>query len=303
MSGFDPAWLALREPFDRAARAASASQLDWPAFAARLHGSCAFGEPVQVTDLGCGTGASLREVAPRLGGSQHWHLIDHDMRLLSALPDVLSAWAMAQGWRATVDRDRLHIDAPTLRLCVEWRCADLSAVPDAALLAGAQLVAASALLDLVSASWTDALVARCHAARAAVCWALSVDDRVQWHPADPADAAVHRHFRAHQRRDKGFGAALGGDAGVVAAAALRRAGYDVAVARSDWAVDGSRSMADRALLREMVDGLAGAAREQAPDDAAVETWAARRRAQIADPEQAAALRLQVGHTDVLGWLG
>lgn len=302
MSGFDPAWLALREPFDRAARAAAAPQLDWPAFAARLRGGRGPGEAVQVIDLGCGTGASLREVAPRLGGVQHWRLVDHDAQLLDALPTVLSAWATAQGWRAVPGRDRLHIDGPALSLCVEWQRADLSTAPDAALLAGARLVTASALLDLVSAPWLDALVTQCRAARAAVCWALSVDDRLHWQPADAADAAVHRHFRDHQRRDKGFGAALGGAAPAAAAGAMRRAGYEVSVARSDWQVDGGRSAADRALLREMVDGLAGAAREQAPDDAAVAPWALRRRAQLADPAQAATLRLQVGHIDVLGWI-
>jgi len=296
MSGFDAGWLALREPFDRAAREASALRLDWPALAARLRGGRDAGAALQVVDLGCGTGSSLRALAPRLGGRQHWQLLDHDPALLAALPQALSTWAVAQGCRV-VEGDGLAIEGEHLQLTVAWQRADLADLAGVTALDGAQLVTASALLDLVSAAWLQALVARCRAAGAAVGWALSVDDRLQWQPADGADEAVHAHFRAHQRRDKGFGPALGGGAVAEAVRLLRRAGYRVATAPSDWQVDGERSPADRAMLREMVDGLAIAALEQAPEAApAVQAWRLRRQA------QRAATRLQVGHTDLLAWL-
>lgn len=297
MSGFDAGWLALREPFDRAAREASAPLLDWPALAARLRSGRDAEAALQVVDLGCGTGASLRALAPRLGGRQHWRLLDHDPALLAVLPRVLSTWAMAQGCRVAIGDDGMAIDGEHWQLTVAWQRADLADLAGVAAIDGAQLVTASALLDLVSAAWLEALVARCRAAGAAVGWALSVDDRLQWQPVDGADEEMHRHFRAHQRRDKGFGPALGGTAVAEAAQRLQRAGYRVVTAPSDWQVDGERSPADLAMLREMVDGMAAAAAEQAPEAAPqVRAWRQRRQA------LRASTRLQVGHTDLLAWL-
>jgi len=295
MSGFSTEWLALREPFDRAACDASGAALGWPAWAARLHAARAPGSALAVVDLGCGTGASLREIAPRLGGRQHWRLVDHDAGLLAAVPEALSRWAGSRGLRLRTAGDRLTIEGADLHVDVDRVRADLAGGLGSLPLAGAQLVTASALLDLVSADWLDALVARCSAAGAAVCWTLNVDDQLDWQPADRADAAVQSRFRADQQRDKGFGAALGGAAAAHALRALQAVGYAVAQAASDWQVDGARGTTDRAMLRAMVEGIAAAAIAQAPSAAdEVRGWQARRLAQLP------ALRLRVGHVDVLG---
>ncbi|TPG24276.1 class I SAM-dependent methyltransferase [Variovorax guangxiensis] len=296
MSGFSTDWLALREPFDRAACAMASAALDWPALAARLRADRAGDALLSVVDLGCGTGASLREIAPRLGGRQHWRLVDHDAALLAAIPDALSRWAALCGLRMHADGERLNIEGAGLRIRIERVRADLSTGLDGALLEGAQLVTASALLDLVSAEWLDALVARCSGAGAAVGWTLNVDDRLEWHPADRDDAQVQAQFRADQRRDKGFGLALGGAASAHALRALQAVGYAVAQARSDWQIDGTRADTDRSMLRAMVDGVGDAAIAQAPSKATeIRAWQARRLAQHVT------LRLRVGHVDVLGW--
>ncbi|RYY85715.1 MAG: SAM-dependent methyltransferase, partial [Comamonadaceae bacterium] len=212
--GFSTDWLALREPFDQAARAATAID---PAFIAALQQRVPPGGALNVVDLGCGTGANLREIAPRLGGRQHWRLVDHDARLLAALPAALAPWATARGLQLRAEAGQpLVIDgADGLHVEVTPHQADLVRGLHALSLAGAHLVTASALLDLVSAPWLDALLQRCQAEEAAVWWALNVDDRIDWTPGDADDAQVHALFRAHQHRDKGFGPALGG------AAALR----------------------------------------------------------------------------------
>ena len=85
MSGFSPAWLDLREPIDVASRCVDlveglAQKLNTP-------------EPIRVLDLGAGTGANLRYLAPRLGGKQDWRLLDNDDDLLAWLPRRLREWA------------------------------------------------------------------------------------------------------------------------------------------------------------------------------------------------------------------
>jgi SAM-dependent methyltransferase len=271
MSGFSRDWLALREPFDLAARAAGDA-----AMAARRPPGL-----LQVLDLGCGTGSSLRALAPRLGGAQRWCLVDHDPDLLASVPHAIRPWAERQG------------------LPLDWVCrqADLATGLAGLPFPKAGLVTASALLDLVSEAWLAALVAACGAAQAAVCWSLSVDGRLDFTPTDPADGQVLALFAAHQRRDKGFGPALGETAPARADALLRAAGYRTLCTQSDWHIAGARGADDRAMLQALVEGMALAAQEQGPAHAgAVQAWRARRLAALAGT------RLCVGHTDVLGTL-
>jgi SAM-dependent methyltransferase len=291
MSDFSADWLALREPFDHAARSAAAVSLDLRALAVRLRR----GDPVLgVLDLACGTGANLRELAPRLGGSQRWLLADHDAGLLAALPDALAAWARAHGLVLRVEPARLRIEAPDWDAEVRLLRIDLALALDAAPLAEAQLVTASALLDLVSASWLDALLGHARASGAAMLFALNVDGRVVWEPGDESDAAVQRLFAAHQQRDKGFGAALGGEAAALAAQRLKAMGYSVTQAGSDWCIDvrvGSHAVA---MSIAMIEGTAAAALEQ--DRAAeglIGEWKARRLAVV---ERTC---LRVGHRDIV----
>lgn len=295
MSGFSADWLQLREPFDRAARAAAAAALDLPGWTAAWRPSDG---PLEVVDLGCGSGANLRELAPRLGGAQRWCLVDHDPALLAALPAALAAWAGAaghrfepqpHGWRLASAPDAARPFTVELSARRVDLARDLAAVPFAA----GGLVTGSALLDLVSADWLQALVARSRAARSALLFALNVDGRHVWDPADADDAALHAAFARHQRRDKGFGAALGAAAIAAASDLLEAAGYRVRCAASDWVIDGA-SDAGAAMRRAMVAGIAAAALEQdAALAATIAGWRARRLA------QATTLRLRVGHQDLI----
>jgi SAM-dependent methyltransferase len=265
MTGFSADWLALREPFDRAARSASAALLNLQAAAVRLRGD----DPVlRVIDLGCGTGANLRELAPRLGGAQQWLMVDDDPQLLATLPESLEG----PGW---------HAKARPLRIDLAEA---LAAVP----FGEARLVTASALLDLVSGSWLDALLGHVRAANAAVLFALNVDGRVAWEPELAGDEEIHALFAAHQRRDKGFGPALGGEAVALAVVRLDAMGYGVTQARSDWRIE------EPVMLRAMIEGMTDAALEQDADARErVGAWKARRLA-LADRTC-----LRVGHVDLL----
>jgi SAM-dependent methyltransferase len=291
MTGFSAEWLALREPFDREARRAATGSVDLPALAARKRRD----DPVlAVLDLGCGTGANLRELAPRLGGPQRWTLVDHDPALLDALPGALNEWARHNQYASGPKGKPLRIAGPGWSAEVEWLRADLAAALDQLPFAQSHLVTASALLDLGSSHWLDGLLERARRADAALWFALTVDGLVEWSPPIADDEDIHRLFAVHQRRDKGFGAALGGTAVEVAAGRLAGVGYEVHEAASDWHIDGSEGGPAAAMLRAMVQGMGAAAAEQSPDEAArIGGWTKRRLSLIGRT------RLRVGHRELV----
>jgi hypothetical protein len=270
MTGFALEWLRLRESFDAAARNEGLAA----DFAAAVRARAGRGRPVRVVDLGAGSGANFRFLAPLIGAAQDWTLVDDDEHLLAALADELATWrrrtGAGAGWRA----------AP--------KCLDLAAALDGLDLSRADGVATSALLDLVSVGWIESLAAALAREGLPFLAALSVDGRIDWDPAHPADGLIAAAFARDQHRDKGFGPALGPDAPDAAAAALEAHGYEVRLARSDWSIEASEA----AMLRAMVDGIAAAAEEAAP--AAIAGWRAQRREDIA----ASRLRLRVGHRDL-----
>jgi hypothetical protein len=288
-ASFSSEWLSLREPFDRAARAAAAAQPQMKAHLARLKADGAVG----VLDLACGQGANLRVLAPQLGAGQHWRLVDHDPALLAALPLALMHWAQQQAYRYTAGAAgcACRIEGPGFSATVAWQRVDLSRELESIDLARTALISASALLDLVSAAWLQRLIERARGVGAAMLWTLNVDGRLIWEPADPDDAAVHALFCSHQRRDKGFGPALGPQAGDFALARLAQSGYASTVAHSDWHMAGEPGAS---MQRAMIDGIAAAALEQDPSmQVRVRAWQARRTAGI---ERS---RLRVGHLDIL----
>ena len=124
-------WLALREPADAAARAH-----DLVERLARLPG----GRRV-IHDLGCGSGAMGRWLAPRLPGPQHWVVHDRDADLLEI---------------AAADRPGPAADGAAVT--VEARQSDITGLHPGDL-AGATLITASALLDLLTGDELAGLVA------------------------------------------------------------------------------------------------------------------------------------------------
>ena len=286
MSGFSADWLALREPFDAAARSA--------ALFTELRAHLSHDARLEILDLGAGAGSNLRYLAPLIRGAQRWRLADHDPRLLDAGIAATHAWADERGCAVRRLGSALTIRGSELDCDVTCEPVDLTELAIVDLPAGG-LVTAAALLDLVSQDWLHELAQRCRAASSAVCFALSYDGRTTPTPAEPEDGEVLELFNRHQLGDKGFGAALGPRAAAAAEAAFKASGYEVRVAPSDWAIGADAHELQQALL----DGWLGAAVEIAPERRpALTAWRERRRAHVA----AGRSTLRVGHTDLVGWL-
>jgi hypothetical protein len=267
-------------PASLAAAAAASGGTDAAAAAETIGGSVAVAAKVEASNRGVTVAA---EVEASSG----------DVAAAAEAGAAGAGVAVAARHRAA-EREALRFSGAGFDAAIVRRQLDLAHRLDRLPWSSARLVTASALLDLVSEAWLDKLVAYGVAARVAWLFALSVDGRHRWAPRDPQDDAVGALFQAHQQRDKGFGPALGARAAPLLMRALRGAGYRVHGQRSDWRLDGRSDAAALALLRALVDGMAGAAAEQDPAAAAwVQAWRQRRLA------LAARSSLRVGHVELL----
>jgi hypothetical protein len=261
VTGFSAQWLALREPYDLRARNRAVADAVAAHFADR--------PAIAVVDLACGTGASLRALGPHLPPRQSWRLVDNDLGLLARAGDLaVRPHRIVQAQPIDLARDlELALDGPL------------------------DLVTSSALLDLVSAEWLERLVVEAAARRLPVYAALSYDGRAMLDPADAFDGEMLAAVNRHQRRDKGFGEALGPQAAAHAIARFEAVGCAVVQGRSDWVF----APQDRAIQEEILAGWAGAARElgDIPLDR-IAAWLTRRLELVADGRAS----LKVGHIDL-----
>jgi predicted RNA methylase len=251
-------WLALREPADAAARSHELVE-HLPAAGSHV-----------IHDLGCGTGAMGRWLAPLLSGPQHWIVHDRDASLLEVaaidLPDASS-------------------------VTVEPRQSDIVRL-DSRDLADATLITASALLDLLTEDELAGLVDVCAGAGCPTLLTLSVVGHVELTPADPLDRRVTAAFNAHQRR----GRLLGPDAVAAAEEHFRRHKAEVIVRPSPWQLRAPEAE----LAAAWFSGWVGAACEQEPALTAETRDYARRRLTQA---RAGRLAVTVHHADLLALPG
>jgi hypothetical protein len=260
MSGFSAKWLALREPYDLKAR--NAVLLDAVATVFRGQSS------ISVVDLACGTGATLRAISARLPTRQNWRLVDNNLSLLAQAASLARPPDVAVAARPIdLVRDlELALDGPT------------------------DLITTSALLDLVSNEWIERLAVEAAARRLPVYAALTYQGRATFDPAEPFDLEIVAAVNRHQRGDKGFGPALGPEAGLHAVKAFERVGYKIQPGASDWVF----KPADREIQLEILTGWAAAAAQLGDlPSAAIAAWLARRRELVA----AGRSGMRIGHVD------
>jgi hypothetical protein len=251
-----PEWLLLREPADAAARSAELAE--------RITRQLPAADPLVIHDLGGGSGAMARWLAPRLPGPQRWVVHDRDAELLE----------LAAGQRPA-----------GAAITVEARQSDVSSLAPGDV-ADASLITASALLDILTEDELVGMLGACTGRPLLL--TLTVVGRVTLIPADPLDAHIVAAFNTHQRR----GRLLGPDAVAAAVDVLRGTGADVLVRPSPWRLDAAHVD----LTAEWLGGWVAAACEQAPALAAhAGAYRDRRLAQAAAGE----LAVTVDHADLL----
>lgn len=199
--GFEPEWLALREPADHSARDKALLEQ------ARAHA----GPEALVADLGCGTGSTARAFDDPKASSWRWRFLDSDAALL----EIAAA---------------RHPSAEAVIM-------DLGQIEDMPL-NGVSLVTASALLDLMPYEWLCQLAARLKEANLPFYAALSYNGVMHWSPPLAEDQEITMAFNSHQTTNKGLGPAMGPSAARLASQVFAEHGFVVTLADSPWSLAG-----------------------------------------------------------------
>jgi hypothetical protein len=276
---FTGPWLALREPFDAAARCRALAERFASLLPARP----------RLLDLGAGTFGLLRFLAPIIGRAQVWTLAEIDPVLIELGFTLTERWARQHRWAVTFPGKSMLIHTPTGAWRLEGLRVDLVNSPDMVPIDRVDGLVCSALLDLVSANWLRDIAAH---ARGPVYATLSVDGRESWAPRHRLDPMVRRLFRRDQGRDKGFGPALGPFAPATFTQLFQSSGFAPRMATSDWLI----ARTDVAMAREIVHSRADASLRAAPfDHRRIEIWRSARLRQ-AGVER---LAIRIGHRDSL----
>ena len=247
-TSFEPDWLSLREPADHAARDTALLERAGLELAAGA----------TVLDLGSGTGSTARAFSAAGFQDVSWRFYDQDRGLLQI------AEAQFPGAQ-----------------CIT---SDIAIIESLAF-DDVDLITASALFDLMSEEWITTLMVRAEKYNLPIYAALTYNGAMRWTPADPRDDKVVDAFNAHQRRDKGTGAALGPIAADTFARIATARGWRVSTAESPWQLDPTHTD----LQVKLVEGIAKAADEAGANDAL--PWGKQRGANCG-------ATMVVGHTDV-----
>jgi len=262
----DPSWLAARAAADTSARAATLASL-LPELINYLIDTADRRDVLEIIDLGAGTGANQRWLAPRLPFIQRWIHLDHDPAISRSLPLL---------------DDTMIIDAGVETL--------------GQLLASSteqHLVTCSALLDVLTMDQLDAVCRAVIDNQVPALFSLTVTGTLSLTPVEPHDQRLQDAFNDHQRRAR----RPGPDAGTLVVDVLCAGGFLVRTQETSWHLSGSSDSAFvERLLRERLDAAVAHDPTLVPIAAA---WLELRRSQLA----LGILGLEVGHLDILGLPG
>jgi hypothetical protein len=219
---------------------------------------------LEVVDLGAGTGANQRWLAPRLPFRQRWIHLDHDPAISRSLP---------------LPADTMIIDDSVEVL------EQLLASPTR----DRRLVTCSALLDVLTTTQVEAVCRAVIDNQVPALFSLTVTGMLTMTPPDPRDQLLLDAFNDHQRR----AGRAGPDATSIAATDFVRAGFTVRTQETPWELTAASG---QAFIEQVLEERLAAAVAQNPSLATTAAaWLELRRAQLAH----GVLQVDLGHRDIL----
>jgi hypothetical protein len=272
----DPDWLAARVAADNDARAATLDTL-LPELINYLSAWTGSDTTVEIFDLGAGTGANQRWLAPRLPFRQRWLHLDHNPVITRSLP---------------LPAETVIIDASVETLAQLMQAELVEAHPSTSS-RRSRVVTCSALLDVLTTEQVEAVCRAVIDNRVPAFFSLTVTGGLRLSPTDPHDQLLLAAFNDHQRRAGGAGP----EATSLTVNPLRAAEFAVTTEKTPWRLTAESGIA---FVDQMLEERLAAAVAQDPALAGTAAaWLELRRAQLI----AGLLQIELDHCDILALPG
>ena len=286
MTSFSTDWLSLREAADHRSRNPFLQNqvLRYLEEIGRLKN-----DPIEIIDLGSGTGSNLRALAPLIEHNQAWTLIDYDPLLLMAAREKLCTWAddvISRSDNNHVDHDAnrpVTLVKNNFEIKVIFLQKDLVSDFQFLLSDSVDLITAAAFFDLVAFDWMEQF---CKVLKTPLYTVLTYNGQETWLPSDDLDSKILEAFHHHQGSDKGFGSAAGPLALKSLEQLLKKDGFQVETGSSPWILGPNDSL----LIQELATSTAQAVAETAKVTQEI--------AQQWGKSRARSLRCEIGHDDL-----
>ncbi len=227
------------------------------------------GDPIRITDFGCGLGANRRRLSAVLAAPQHWRMVDFDAEVVAAF------------------RKRFRTDTdPTtdVLLLQESEHATVTHLLDEA-----DMIILSRRTLALPPTILQRLLDKAKADRIPIWAVLLPTGFVKFEPETSDDPRVHQ--MASPPEHEGAAALI---------RMMEQTGFRILQGESDWVVYGENDSfwhsKGRALQRAFLQRYLGAARRNHPDQAASLLGWANKRSVLIERKKTI---LTVGHTDVL----
>lgn len=240
-------WLEERYRFDVAARNPQVE-----AACLQYLSTCS---PINIIDIGTGTGANFIYLAEKFPQSQRWVLVELNPDLLKRARTRLTAWATANGYHIKPGKSSLHFKKDQQQIQVDFLKGSFLDLPRLLPLKDYDLVTASAVFDLLSKDMIQNLAQTFHENRLALLATLNYES-MSYLPIDPADEQWIGLYEAHMQRQQEFGQALGPNCSAYLESCFARlSGEQLLRAPSRWQIEPADTEMHRHLLGFMETSL------------------------------------------------
>lgn len=289
MNSFRSSWLAQREMFDLSSRSTKLAQNFVEAVQANKKNTQNL---LRLIDLGGGTGANFRVLAPLIETNQYWLICENDPQLLNEALATTIEWARKQSWTCKNSNGFLLIQAGKSKWTIEMRQIDLSLDINSIDASHFDGVTTSAFLDLVSEEWLQRMVKWINKSQRPFLAAMTVDGLRHWEPELASDLRINEAFQRHQLTDKGFGCALGPEAIQTLIQIFNQYEIYCETAKSDWIINSYATDMLRKLIDETVEVVEQTGRA---NSLGLRAWHSQRHQYVSQ----GLARMTVGHMDLL----